>query len=98
MQSLTTFEQLEVFAKSRTRFSAPAEQEDDFISQYIYALNKRGYQEDEQRFEDYLEYVERAPKKAASFIKRHPILPAVIALREEIAKKYFPYDKRDSIQ
>ena len=45
MESQVQFKELEEYALSHTRFSAPADTEDDFIEQYVNVLNKKGYHE-----------------------------------------------------
>ena len=43
MGSQVQFKALEEYALSHTRFSAPADTEDDFIDQYISVLNKDSF-------------------------------------------------------
>lgn len=45
MESMQEFKELEEYALAHTRFNATSDSEDDFIEQYVKALNKRGYYE-----------------------------------------------------
>ena len=78
------FVRLEQYALSHTRFSAPADYEDDFIEQYVKVLNQRAYFEGDDVFDEYMEYVESAEKKASRFIKRHPLTFVVMAFSQEL--------------
>ena len=63
MESQVQFKELEEYALSHTRFSAPADTEDDFIEQYVNVLNKKGYHEGDFFFDDYMDYVYSAKQK-----------------------------------
>ena len=95
MESQEIFRELEDYALSHTRFSAPHESEDDFIEQYVKILNKKGYYEGDCVFDDYMDYVYSAKHKVERFIKKSPLTFAVMAMRQEIARRYFQYDERD---
>lgn len=95
MESQVQFKELEEYALSHTRFSAPADTEDDFIEQYVNVLNKKGYHEGDFFFDDYMDYVYSAKQKVERFIKRCPLTFAVMALRQDIARRYMQHDKRD---
>ena len=73
MESQEIFRELEDYALSHTRFSAPHESEDDFIEQYVKILNKKGYYEGDCVFDDYMDYVYSAKHKVERFIKKSPL-------------------------
>ena len=95
MGSQVQFKELEEYALSYTRFSAPADTEDDFIEQYIRVLNNRGYFEGQYFFDSYMRYVSRAKEDAEYFLARSPLTFAIMALRQDIARRYFQHDKRE---
>ena len=83
MESQVQFKELEEYALSHTRFSAPADTEDDFIEQYVNVLNKKGYHEGDFFFDSYMRYVSRAKEDAEYFLARSPLTFAVMALRDD---------------
>lgn len=89
---------MEQYAKQHTRFSAPDDSEPDFNEQYVQALHERGYTEDDTFFDDYMYQVETARDRAERFlkIKKRPLTTAIMALRNDIRRKYFQYDERKS--
>ena len=89
------FKELEEYALAHTRFNAPSDSEDDFIEQYVKVLNKRGYYEGDYLFDEYMDYVYRAKQKVERFIKKCPENFAVMAMRQDLSRKYFQYDDRD---
>ena len=95
MGSQVQFKELEKYALSHTRFSAPADTEDDFIEQYISVLNHRGFFEGQYFFDSYMKYVSRAKEDAEYFLARSPLTFAIMALRQDIARRYFQHDKRE---
>lgn len=94
MGSSVQFQELELYAKQHTRFSAPADSEADFNEQYVQALHERGYTEDDAFFDDYMYQVETAQDRAERFLKKRPLTTAIKALRNDIRRKYFQYDER----
>lgn len=98
MESSVQFQELEQYAKQQTRFSAPADSEPDFNELYVQALHERGYTEDDAFFDDYMYHVETARDRAERFlkIKKRPLTTAIMALRNDIRRKYFQYDERES--
>lgn len=96
MKSSVQFQELEQYAKQHTRFSAPADSEPDFNEQYVQALHERGYTEDDAFFDDYMYQVETARDRAERFLKKRPLTTAIMALRNDIRRKYFQYDERKS--
>lgn len=95
MESMQEFKELEEYALAHTRFNAPSDSEDDFIEQYVKVLNKRGYYEGDYLFDEYMDYVYRAKQKVERFIKKCPENFAVMAMRQDLSRKYFQYDDRD---
>lgn len=95
MGSQVQFKELEEYALSQTSFSAPADTEDDFIEQYVNVLNKKGCHEGDFFFDDYMDYVYSAKQKVERFIKRCPLTFAVMALRQNITRRYLQHDKRE---
>ena len=96
MESSVQFQELEQYAKQHTRFSAPADSEPDFNEQYVQALHEHGYTEDDAFFDDYMYQVETARDRAERFLKKRPLTTAIMALRNDIRRKYFQYDERKS--
>lgn len=96
MESSVQFQELEQYAKQHTRFSAPADSEPDFNEQYVQALHERGYTEDDAFFDDYMYQVETARDRAERFLKKRPLTTTIMALRNDIRRKYFQYDERKS--
>ena len=96
MESSVQFHELEQYAKQHTRFSAPADSEPDFNEQYVQALHERGYTEDDAFFDDYMYQVETARARAERFLKKRPLTTAIMALPNDIRRKYFQYDERKS--
>lgn len=98
MESSVQVQELEQYAKQQTRFSAPADSEPNFNEQYVQALHERGYTEDDAFFDDYMYQVETARDRAELFlkIKKRPLTTAIMALRNDIRRKYFQYDERKS--
>ena len=97
MESSVQFQELEQYAKQHTRFYAPADSELDFNEQYVQALHERGYTEDDVFFDDYMYQVETARYRAERFIKKRPLTTAIMALRNDIRRKYFQYDEEYDI-
>ena len=96
MESSVQFQELEHYAKQHTRFSAPADSDLDFNEQYVQALHEHGYTEDDAFFDDYMYQVETARDRAERFLKKRPLTTAIMALRNDIRRKYFQYDERNS--
>ena len=96
MESSVQFQELEQYAKQHTRFSAPADSDLDFNEQYVQALHEHGYTEDDAFFDDYMYQVETARDRAERFLKKRPLTTAIMALRNDIRRKYFQYDERNS--
>ena len=97
MESSVQFQELEQYAKQHTRFSAPADSELDFNEQYVQALHERGYTEDDAFFDDYMYQVETSRYRAERFLKKRPLTTAIMALRNDIRRKYFQYDEEYDI-
>ena len=89
-------QELEQYAMQHTRFSAPADSDPDFVEQYVQALHKFGYTENDEFFDDYMYRVETARDRAERFLKKRPLTTAIMALRNDIRRKYFQYDERKS--
>ena len=96
MDSSFQFQELEQYAKQHTRFSAPADSDLDFNEQYVQALHEHVYTEDDAFFDDYMYQVETARDRAERFLKKRPLTTAIMALRNDIRRKYFQYDERKS--
>ena len=96
MESSVQFQELKQYAKQHTRFSAPADSDLDFNEQYVQALHEHGYTEDDAFFDDYMYQVETARDRAERFLKKRPLTTAIMALRNDIRRKYFQYDERKS--
>lgn len=96
MESSVQFQVLEQYAKQHTCFSALADSEPDFNEQYVQALHERGYTEDDAFFDDHMYQVETARDRAERFLKKRPLTTAIMALRDDIRRKYFQYDERKS--
>lgn len=64
---------MEQYAKQHTRFSAPADSEQDFNEQYVQAFHEHGYTEDDAFFDDYMYQAETARDRAEWFLKKRPL-------------------------
>lgn len=95
MNDSLLFEKLEQYALSHTRFTASPSSDDDFREQYVQVLNKKGYTEGDYIFDEYMDLVDTAKYKIETFIKRCPLSFAIMALRNDLMRRYFQYDKRD---
>lgn len=61
----------------------------------VQVLNKMGYSKGDDLFDEYMELVDTAKYKIEKFIKRWPTPSAIIALRNDLMKKYFQFDVRE---
>lgn len=86
-ESSVQFQELEQYAKQHTRFSAPADSEPDFKEQYVQAFQEREYTDD-AFFDDFMYQVETARDRAERFLKKRPLTTAIMALRNDIRRKY----------
>lgn len=92
----TDFSRLQQLAAERLRFHASVTENPDFLETYQSLLYKRGYTEDDLFYQQYMLQIENAPQEAELFCKVHPDNYLRLYLLNDLRRRYFQYDCRNS--